>query len=46
MEVMSQLEVAVDEEYISEGEFHNMETLIAETGRLLTGLQKSFMKED
>ncbi len=42
MEVMSQLEVAVDEEYISEGEFHNMETLIAETGRLLTGLQKSY----
>ena len=42
MELMSQLEVAVDEEYISESEFHNMETLVAETGRLLSGLQKSF----
>ena len=46
MEVMSQLEVAQEENYISIEEFHNMETLIAETGRLLTGLQKSFMKED
>ena len=46
MELMSQLEVAVDEEYISEAEFHNMETLIAETGRLLSGLQKSFLSND
>ncbi len=44
MELMSQLEVAVEEKYISENEFQNMETLVAETGRLLTGLQKSFMK--
>ena len=45
MEVMSQLEVAIDEEYISEEEFHNIETLIAETGRLLSGLQKSFQTD-
>jgi four helix bundle protein len=45
MELMSQLEVAIDEEYISEEEFHNIETLIAETGRLLSGLQKSFQTD-
>ena len=45
MELMSQLEVAIDEEYVSEEEFHNIETLIAETGRLLSGLQKSFQTD-
>ena len=45
MELMSQLEVAIDEEYISEEEFHNIETLIAETGRLLSGLQKCFQTD-
>jgi four helix bundle protein len=45
MELMSQLEVAIDEEYISEEEFYNIETLIAETGRLLSGLQKSFQTD-
>ena len=42
MEVMSQLEVAEEEKYISEAEFSNIEVLIAETARLITGLQKSF----
>jgi len=43
MEVMSQLEVAVDEGYINQTEFSNLETLIAETARVLSGLQNSFM---
>ena len=43
MEVMSQLEVALDEEYINQTEFNNLETLIAETGRVLSGLQSSFI---
>ena len=43
MEVMSQLEVAQEENYISIEEFHNMETLIADTARLLSGLQRSFL---
>ena len=46
MEVMSQMEVALDEGYVSEDEFHDMETLISETARLLSGLQKSFLKEN
>ena len=43
MEVMSQLEVAQEENYISIEEFLNMETLIADTARLLSGLQRSFL---
>lgn len=46
MEVMSQLEVAVEEQYISSDEFHNMEILIADTARLLSGLQRSFLLQD
>ena len=42
MEVMSQLEVAYDEKYINEDDFNKMETLIAETARVLSGLQNSF----
>ena len=42
MEVMSQFEVAYDEKYINEDDFNNMETLIAETARVLSGLQNSF----
>jgi four helix bundle protein len=42
MELMSQLEVALDENYISEKDFTNLENLVGETARLLTGLQKSF----
>ena len=46
MEVMSQLEVAQEENYISIEEFHNMETLIADTARLLSGLQRSFLPSE
>ncbi|MBR1808877.1 MAG: four helix bundle protein [Paludibacteraceae bacterium] len=46
MEVMSQMEVALDEGYVSEDEFHNLETLNSETARLLSGLQNSFLKEN
>lgn len=42
MEIMSQIEVAFDEGYISQNDFQSMETLVSETGRVITGLQKSF----
>jgi len=42
MELMSQMEVAFDENYISETDYNNIENLIAETARVLSGLQKSF----
>ena len=42
MEVMSQIEVALEEHYITKDEFDNTETLIAETARVLSGLQNSF----
>lgn len=44
MEVMSQIEIALEEGYIDMAEFQDFETLAAETGRLLSGLQKSFQK--
>ena len=43
MEVMSQIEVALDEGYIQNDQFSNLETLIADTGRLISGLQNSFL---
>ena len=43
MEVMSQIEVALDEGYIKNDEFSNLETLIADAGRLISGLQNSFL---
>ena len=43
MEVLSQIEVAQDEGYIKNDEFSNLETLIADTGRLISGLQNSFL---
>lgn len=42
MEVMSQLEVALDEGYIDGNEFASMETIVAETARVISGLQNSF----
>ena len=45
MELMSQLEVAFEENYISETDFKNIESLITETARLISGLQKSFTTE-
>lgn len=44
MEIMSQLEVAEDQDYISHNEFVNMEALIADVARLLSGLQRSFQE--
>ena len=46
MELMSQIEVAFEEKYISEADFKNIENLIAETARLISGLQKSFSTEN
>ena len=43
MEVMSQIEVAEEEQYITTEQFHNIEILIADTARLLSGLQKSYI---
>ena len=45
MELMSQIEVALDENYITETEFNNLEVLIAETARLISELQKSFTSQ-
>ncbi len=45
MEVMSQIEVALDEGYIQNDQFSNLETLIADTGRLISGLQNSFLPD-
>ena len=42
MEVMSQMEVAEDQKYITTAEFQNFEVLVADTARLISGLQKSF----
>ena len=44
MEVMSQIEVALDEGYINDDDFTNLETLIADAGRLISGLQNSFQQ--
>ena len=46
MELMSQFEVAVEENYISKDDFNNIENLIAETARVISGLQKSFNNPD
>ena len=42
MEVMSQMEVAEDQKYITTAEFQNFEVLVADVARLISGLQKSF----
>ena len=44
MEVMSQMEVAEDQRYITSAEFQNFEVLVADVARLISGLQKSFMQ--
>lgn len=44
MEVMSQIEIAEEEKYITTEQFHNIESLIADTARLLSGLQRSYME--
>lgn len=42
MEVSSQLEIAMELGYITQENLKNMDILIAETGRLLSGLQNSY----
>ena len=42
MEIMSQFEIAQELNYISENDLNNMETMISEEARLLSGLLKSF----
>ena len=44
MEVMSQMEVAEDQKYITTAEFQNFEVLVADVARLISGLQKSFIQ--
>ena len=44
MEVMSQLEIAVEENYISDTEFHNMETLVNSTCNIRLAKDFSFTK--
>ena len=44
MEVMSQMEVAENQKYITTAEFQNFEVLVADVARLISGLQKSFMQ--
>ena len=44
MEVMSQMEVAEDQKYITTAEFQSFEVLVADVARLISGLQKSFMQ--
>ncbi len=46
MELMSQFEVALEENYISKTDYNNIEYLIAETARVISGLQKSFTSTD
>ena len=46
MELMSQFEVAAEENYISKDDFNNIEQLIGETARVISGLQKSFNNPD
>ena len=46
MELMSQFEVALDQGYISDGDFEYIETFVADVARLLSGLQRSFMENN
>ena len=42
MEVMSQLEIANDLGYISNVDLNNIEVVVADIARLLSGLQRSY----
>ena len=46
MEVMSQLELAKELEYITENELHEIELLAVNIAQLLTSLQYSFLPKD
>lgn len=41
MEVSSQIEISADLGYIDKNEFHNLDILIVEIARMLSGLQRS-----
>ncbi len=45
MEVSSQFDVACDLGYITADDLNNMDALIGETARLISGLQRSFREE-
>ncbi|MCQ2313066.1 MAG: four helix bundle protein [Paludibacteraceae bacterium] len=45
METMSQLEIANDLKYIDEVEFKNIEVLVEEEARLISGLRRSYQPE-
>ena len=45
METMSQLEIAYDLEYISDLDLQNIEVLIADAARLISGLQRSYQPD-
>ncbi|MCQ2325043.1 MAG: four helix bundle protein [Paludibacteraceae bacterium] len=46
MEVMSQLEIANDLKYIDKEELKNIEVLVEEEARLISGLRRSYQPED
>lgn len=46
MEVLSQMDVACDLEYITTEEFNNIEVLVENVGRPLSGLKNYFAKQD
>ena len=46
MEVLSQMDVACDLEYITLDEFNNIEVLVENVGRPLSGLKSYFAKQD
>lgn len=46
MEVLSQMDVACDLEYITVEEFNNFEVMVENVGRLLSGLKNYFARQD
>lgn len=46
MEVLSQMDVACDLEYISTEEFNNIEVMVENVGRPLSGLKNYFAKQE
>lgn len=46
MEVLSQMDVACDLEYITTEEFNNIEVLVENVGRPLSGLKNYFARQD
>ena len=46
MEVLSQMDIALDLEYITEEEFSNLETLCDKVASLISGLRTYFTRSD